>query len=85
MDSSCIGFFAFYGAIAADRIKSGDGVQYVFDLEKIETVGTLVRTFEKHFLIWDIDKEQIKLLNASKVTQLYPAPTVEKSKKGVEH
>ena len=73
-------FFAFNGAIAADKIKSGDGVQYVFNLEKIEIVGTLVRAFEKHYLIWDKDKEQIKLLSASKVGQFYPAPIAEENK-----
>ncbi len=68
-------FFAFNGAIAAEKIRGGDGTQYVFDLEETKIVGTLVRTFEKHYLIWD--KEQIKLLSASKVAQFYPAPIAE--------
>ena len=74
-------FFAFNGAIAASNIKAGRGTNYVLKLDETEIIGTLARTFDKYYLIWDKDKESILLVNTSKVSQLYPAPKTEESTK----
>ena len=72
-------FFFFSGAIAASNIKAGSGTKYVLKLDETEIIGTLARSFEKYYLIWDTDKESILLVNTSKVAQLYPASKTEKS------
>ena len=74
-------FIAFQGAITANNIKAGSGAEYVFKLEKTEIVGTLVRTFDKYYLLWNKDKEKIVLLSANKVVQFYPKSLKEKSNK----
>ena len=72
-------FFAFNGAIAASNIKADRGTKYVLMLDGTEIVGTLARSFDKYYLIWDKDKGSILLANASKVSQLYPAPKTDES------
>ncbi len=74
-------FFAFNGAIAASYIKAGSGTKYVLKLDETEIIGTLARSFDKYYLIWDKDKDSLLLVNTSKVSQLYPAPTTKESKK----
>lgn len=74
-------FFAFNGAIAASNIKAGSGTKYVLKLDERDIIGTLVRSFDKYYLIWNKDKDGILLVNTSKVSQLYPAPTTEEPNK----
>lgn len=63
-------FGIFSGMISADGIKEGGGTKYVFELEESEIEGTLVRAFEKYYLIW-LDNN-IKLISSGKVVSLYP-------------
>lgn len=72
-------FFVFNGAIAASNIKAGSGTKYVLTLDETEIIGTLARSFDKYYLIWDTEKESIRLVNTSKVSQFYPAPKTEES------
>lgn len=74
-------FFVFNGAIEASNIKTGSGTEYVLKLDETEIIGTLARSFDKYYLIWDKEKESIRLVNTSKVSQLYPAPKTEESMK----
>lgn len=55
-------FFTFNGAIAASNIKAGSGTKYVLKLEGTEIIGTLARSFDKYYLIWEKDKESILLV-----------------------
>ena len=64
----------YLGASNAQEITKGGGTQYVFDLGETKIVGTLARSFEKNYLIWDKDEKEIKLVNVIEVIQLYPQP-----------
>ena len=71
---SVVIFSGYLGASNAQEITEGGGTQYVFDLGETKIVGTLARSFEKNYLIWDKDEKEIKLVNVSEVIQLYPQP-----------
>ena len=71
-------FIAFQGAIAAERIKKGGGNTYVLKLENTEIKSTLVRTFDKYYLLWNKDKQDIFLIRADKVIMLYPVKIQQK-------
>ena len=65
-------FVVFSGAVAANSIKEGGGQKFVFELGKSKVEGTLVRAFEKYYLIWE-ESKNIKLISSGKVISLYPA------------
>ena len=71
--------YAFIGAMEAAYIRGGGGTQYVFNLEETKIVGTLARSFDKYFLVWDKNKEEIVLVSTSKVIQFNPQPEAGKS------
>ena len=63
---------AFHGFTDANEIKEGGGPQYVLVLEKKQLVGTLARSFDKYYLIWDKHQKGIMLVSTEKVVRLYP-------------
>ena len=71
-------YIAVQGISDSQEIKQGDGTQYVFDLGETKVVGTLARSFEKYFLIWDESKKEIMLVNTSEVIQFYPQPETDR-------
>ncbi len=70
-------FIFFQGGVAADKIKRGEGNRYVFLTEKDKTTSVLVRTFDKHYMLWDEDKGKIRLLSMNTVIEYYPEDTKE--------
>ena len=76
---SVVIFSGYLGASNAQEITKGGGTQYVFDLGETKIVGTLARSFEKNYLIWDKDEKRIKLVNVNEVIQLYPQPETDNS------
>ena len=76
---SVVIFSGYLGASNAQEITKGGGTKYVFDLGETQIVGTLARSFEKNYLIWDKDEKEIKLVNVNEVIQLYPQPETDNS------
>ena len=76
---SVVIFSGYLGASNAQEITEGGGTQYVFDLGETQIVGTLARSFEKNYLIWDKSEKEIKLVNVNEVIQFYPLPKTDNS------
>lgn len=74
-------FIAFNGAIAANKIKAGAGNTYVLELKKTIITATLVRTFDKHYLLWNKDLQAISLVNVDQIIKLYPVKQQKPSNK----
>ena len=77
-------FIAIQGVTDAQEIKKGEGTQYVFDVGETQIVGTLARSFDKYFLIWDEDKKEIMLVSSNEVIQFYPQPEMDKSNSKIQ-
>jgi hypothetical protein len=69
-------FVACSGAIAANKVKTGNSTDFTFKLEKTEVNAALVRSYDKFYLLWDKTGEQVKFLSTGKVVSF--APTQEK-------
>ena len=74
---AAIFFIAFQGAISANSIKSGVGNKYVFKLEKELVSGLLARSYDRSYLLWDKQKNEIKLLSSGKVISFKPKEKTE--------
>lgn len=77
-------FVVFNGAIAANKIKEGNGSSYVIELEKAKITRVLARTFDKYYMLWDNEKETVALLSTGKVVSLYPEPVNKEANKKIQ-
>lgn len=76
-------FVVFNGAVAANNIKEGNGKKFVFELEESKVEYTLVRAFEKYYLVWE-ESKNIKLISSGKVISLYPVNIETESNKKIQ-
>ena len=61
-------------------IKSGVGNEYVFKLEKRLVSGLLARSYDRYYLLWDKQKNEIKLLSSGKVISFKTKEKTESNK-----
>jgi hypothetical protein len=69
-------FVVCSGAIAANKVKTGNSTDFTFKLEKTEVKAVLVRSYDKFYLLWDNTGKQVKFLSTAKVVSF--ASTQEK-------
>jgi len=65
----------FQGAIAADVIKKGIGKEYVLKTKETNFSGILAKAYEKYFLLWDTEKQEIQLVSSSEIISIIPKNT----------
>jgi hypothetical protein len=68
------------GAIAGNKVKTGSSKEYLFKLEKTEVRSSLVRSYDKFYLLWNEADEKVEFLNTGKVVSFAPTHKKESEK-----
>lgn len=74
-------FFAVFslGYHQAIKVRLGQTTEFVFEINGVRVTGSLARSFENYFLIWDSDKKQVLFVSRNQVSSFYPAPKLEQA------
>lgn len=70
----------FQGAIAANYIKSGSGIEYILDSKDKQYTGIIARSYEKYFMLWNTQTNEVQLISADEIISISS-----KKKKGDEN
>jgi hypothetical protein len=73
-------FVLCLGAIAGNKVKTGSSKEYLFKLEKTEVRSSLVRSYDKFYLLWNEADEKVEFLNTGKVVSFAPTHKKESEK-----